>query len=251
MADRILSSNISSGIATVEFSHPRSNSLPGVLLRSIAAEISDLGRNPDVRVIVLRSAGNGAFCAGASFDELITISNEAEGLTFFSGFAEVILAMIRAPQFVLTRIQGKAVGGGVGLAAASDYTIAVAGASAKLSELAVGIGPFVVGPAIERKIGTGAFAAMSADASWRDSDWCERHGLYSRVVEDVETLDREVTTLARTMADSNPDAVRALKAVFWQGTEAWESLLRERAAMSGRMVLSDYTRGAIARFKAR
>lgn len=251
MADGILSSNISSGIATVEFSHPRSNSLPGELLRSIAAEISDLGRNPDVRVIVLRSTGNGAFCAGASFDELITISNEAEGLTFFSGFAEVILAMIRAPQFVLTRIQGKAVGGGVGLAAASDYTIAVAGASAKLSELAVGIGPFVVGPAIERKIGTGAFAAMSADASWRDADWCERHGLYSRVVGDVETLDREVTALARTMADSNPDAVRALKAVFWQGTEAWESLLRERAAMSGRMVLSDYTRGAIARFKAR
>jgi methylglutaconyl-CoA hydratase len=243
--------HVADGIGTAEFHHPKGNSLPGALLRQLAAEITALGEREDVRVIVLRSAGTGPFCAGASFDEFSAISDATQGAEFFSGFSRVILAMIRAPQFVVTRVHGKAAGGAVGLIAASDYALAVGSASARLSELAVGIGPFVVGTVVERKLGVGPFSAMSVDADWRDAEWCERHGLYARLFDDIGALDRAVASQAVTLAAANPDAVRELKRIFWAGTENWESLLAERAALSGRMVLSDFTRDAIRRFRAR
>jgi enoyl-CoA hydratase/carnithine racemase len=243
--------SIVDGIGTVRFGHPKSNSLPGALLRRLAMAIVELGRDDSARVIVVRSEGNGPFCAGASFDELARIADEREGETFFSGFASVILAMIRAPKLVLVRVHGRTVGGGVGIAAAGDYTMAARGASSKLSELAVGIGPFVVGPVIEHRIGRGPYAAMAVDADWRDAEWCERHGLYARVFADDAALDAGVDTLAATLASSNPAAMAAMKRVFWEGTESWESLLAERARMSGALVLSDHTRAAIAKFKGR
>ncbi len=243
--------HIADGVGTVEFFHPKGNSLPGALLRELAAQISALGENTDARVIVLRSGGTGPFCAGASFDEFATIPDAIAGAQFFSGFSSVILAMIRSPKLVITRVHGKAAGGAVGLIAASDYAIAVSSAAARLSELAVGIGPFVVGTVVERRIGHGPFAAMSVDADWRDSAWGERHGLYARVVDDTAQLDTAVADLARTLAGSNPQAMRELKRVFWAGTEQWEPLLAERAAMSGEMVLSEFTSKAIAAFRAR
>ena len=239
------------GIATVDFHHPKGNSLPGSLLTRLAGEIAALGARADTRVIVLRSGGTGPFCAGASFDELTAIGDQAAGTQFFSGFGRVILAMIRSPQFVVTRVHGKVAGGGVGIVAASDYSVAVRTASARLSELAIGIGPFVVGPCIERKIGPAAFGAMAVDADWRDADWCERHGLYSRLAADEAALDASVAALAATLAASNPDAMAQLKRVFWVGTEGWDALLAERAAMSGSLVLSDFTRRAIEGFRSR
>ena len=246
-----VSVTIADGIGTISFSHPKSNSLPGALLRRLAEAITWLGKDPAARVIVLRSEGNGPFCAGASFDELVSIANVSEGTEFFSGFARVILAMVRAPKFVLVRVHGRTAGGGVGIVAAGDYSFAVRGASAKLSELAVGIGPFVVGPVIERRIGCGAYAAMAVDADWRDADWGERHGLYARVFDDVALMDAEVNALAGTLAASNPAAMEAMKRVFWTGTEEWETLLPARAKVSGTLVLSDFTRAAIAKFRAR
>jgi methylglutaconyl-CoA hydratase len=244
-------SSVTNGIGTIEFHHPKGNSLPGALLRALAAEVTRLGQSLDVRVIVLRSGGSGPFCAGASFDELVAIDSEAAGQEFFSGFSRVILAMIRAPKFVLTRVHGKAAGGAVGVIAASDFSIAVRSASAKLSELAIGIGPFVVGPVIQQKIGLAAFSAMAVDADWRDAEWCERNGLYSRLVDDQSTLDASIDALSTTLAASNPEAMAELKRVCWAGTEQWDALLDTRAAMSGRMVLSDFTRSAIARFKSK
>lgn len=242
---------IADGIATIEFGHPKGNSMPGSLLGLLAVQIAAAGADPKARVIVLRSEGTGPFCAGASFDELASIDDPEVGKEFFLGFARVVLAMIRAPKFVVTRVHGKVAGGGVGLVAASDFSMAVGAASAKLSELAVGIGPFVVGPAIERKIGLAAFSAMAVDADWRDAAWCERHGLYSRVYSDPSELDDAIGGLARTLADSNPEAMAQLKQVFWAGTEDWDLLLTERAEMSGTLVLSEFTRNAIARFKRR
>src|ERR1043166_635909 len=172
---------VSDGIAVLRFFHPKSNSLPGTLLTRLAGEISALGARRDVTVIVVRSDGTGPFCAGASFDELAQIGDAAAGAEFFSGFARVVLAIIRAPKLVIARVHGKVVGGGVGLVAACDSSLAARDASARLSELAIGLGPFVVGPCIERKIGLAAFSAMSVDADWRDAEWCERRGLYSRV----------------------------------------------------------------------
>jgi methylglutaconyl-CoA hydratase len=246
-----ISVSVERGIGTIRFSHPKGNSLPGALLRYLARTIEGVGQHPDVRVIVLRSDGSGPFCAGASFDELVSIATPDEGEVFFSGFAQVILAMIRAPQFVLVRVHGKTAGGGIGIAAAGDYTFAVQNASAKLSELAVGIGPFVVGPVISRRIGLGPFMAMSVDADWRDSAWCERHGLYARVFDDAAAMDAAIDALATTLAASNPKAMRLMKGVAWSGTETWESLLAERARMSGTLVLSDFTRAAIAKFKGK
>jgi methylglutaconyl-CoA hydratase len=239
---------IADGVGTLEFHHPKGNSLPGLLLRRLASEIAALGADDAVRVIVLRSGGTGPFCAGASFDELTRVSTPEEGREFFSGFSRVILAMIRAPKFVVTRVQGKAAGGAVGLIAASDYAMAVSGASARLSELAVGIGPFIVGAVIEKKIGLAGFSAMAVDADWREGAWCERQGLYARVCENVFELDSAVARLAGALAASNPEAMRELKRIFWAGTEGWDQLLDERARMSGRMVLSEFTRRAIHEF---
>jgi methylglutaconyl-CoA hydratase len=246
-----VSVTISDGIGTIRFFHPKSNSLPGALLARLAEAVSWVGVDAAARVIVLRSEGTGPFCAGASFDELVSIANIEEGTEFFSGFARIILAMIRAPKLVIVRVHGRTAGGGVGLAAAGDYTFAVRTASAKLSELAVGIGPFVVGPVIERRIGNGPYSAMAVDTDWRDAEWGERHGLYARVLDDVASMDAAVNALAGTLAASNPAAMSALKRVFWAGTEHWETLLADRARTSGTLVLSDYTRAAIAKFRER
>lgn len=238
-------------IAIVRFGHPKSNSLPGALLQKLADEIGRIAANSGVKVIVLRSEGSGAFCAGASFDELKAIADASSGREFFSGFAKVILAMIHAPQFVIARVQGKVTGGGVGLVAASDYSVAVRDASIKLSELAVGIGPFVIGPVVERRIGRGPFQAMSIDADWRDASWCERHGLYSRVVDDANGLDEAVDKLMSFLSAANPEAIRQLKHVFWDDVGGWPELLERRAAISGALALSTHTRAAIERFEKR
>jgi methylglutaconyl-CoA hydratase len=246
-----VSSYTADGITDVCFGHPKSNSLPSNVLRLLAEAITAAEANTASHVVVLRSYGTGAFCAGASFDELSAIRDAASGKEFFMGFARVILAMTQCHKPIVTRVQGKVVGGGVGLVAASDCAIATPNASLRLSELAVGIGPFVVGPAIEHKTGPGAFGAMAIDADWRDAQWGERHGLYARVTDDAESLDRTVDELARRLAAANPEAVARIKRIAWSGTDNWPRLLEERAAMSGTLVLSDYTRNAIAEFSAR
>lgn len=239
-----------SGIATVEFGHPLSNSLPGKILQKLADTITELGKNDAVKVIVLRSAGEKAFCAGASFDELISISDFETGKKFFSGFANVINACRKAPKFVIGRVHGKAVGGGVGLASAVDYCMATKYADVKLSELAVGIGPFVVGPAVERKIGLSAMSELAINATeWRTADWAKKKGLYTDVYDEVSEMDEEINRLANRLAKSNPEAMAMLKSVFWEGTEHWDQLLADRAAMSGKLVLSDFTVNAINAFK--
>jgi len=239
-------------ITTIVFFHPQSNSLPGIILNKLAEEIHQANQNPDAAVIILKSAGEKAFCAGASFDELLQINSTEEGLVFFSGFAKVINAIRVSSKFVIARIQGKCVGGGVGLAAAADYSIALNTADVKLSELAVGIGPFVVGPAVERKIGSGAFSTLSIDAtSWRSAEWAYANGLFAELHQSIEKVDEAVMKLATTLSHSNPEAMAELKKIFWKGTENWDTLLSERAAISGRLILSEFSRNAIGKFKAK
>lgn len=244
-------STASGGIATITFGHPRGNSLPGSLLRRLAAAFDAVGADDSVRVVQLRSDGTGPFCAGASFDELRSIGDAAAGQEFFSGFAHVLLAMRRCPHFVVTRVQGKAVGGGVGLVAGSDYVIAHEDAQLRLSELAVGIGPFVVGPAIERKIGHGHFAALSIDHDWRSAAWAVQAGLYTRMEPSLPALDAVMDGLLKRLAATSPDAMRQLKRVLWEGTDRWETLLFERAAMSGSLILGTHARQALARLAER
>jgi len=243
---------IEHGIATIEFFHPSSNSLPSAILNDLAKTINDIGIDHRVKVIILRSAGDRAFCAGASFDELMAISNVNEGTRFFSGFANVINAMRKCHKLIIGRVQGKAVGGAVGVIAATDYAIATEDSAIKLSELAVGIGPFVVGPAVERKIGVAGYSQLAIDASqWRSAEWAKRHGLYAELYNTIQEVDDSVASLADRLAHSSPEAMSQLKKVFWSGTEHWDSLLSERAAISGRLVLSDFTRDAINKFKAK
>lgn len=240
------------GITTIEFFHPQSNSLPHRILEALANEIHDAGMDPETKVIVLRSGGEKAFCAGASFDELAHIQNQKQGFGFFSGFANIINAMRRCPKFIIGRIHGKCVGGGVGLAAAADYAIAAEGADIKLSELAIGIGPFVVGPAVQRKIGLSCFSQLAIDATlWRNADWARRKGLYSELHSSVESMDESIRRLAYQLSHSSPEAMAEMKKIFWQGTENWDDLLCQRAEISGRLVLSHYTKEAIAKFKAK
>jgi methylglutaconyl-CoA hydratase len=244
--------NTENGIGTIEFFHPQSNSLPGHILTELANTITKAGEDDNIKVIILKSAGERAFCAGASFDELIAIDNEATGKQFFSGFANVINAARKCPKFIIGRVQGKAVGGGVGMASATDYCFATKFASAKLSELAIGIGPFVVGPAVERKVGTSAFSAMTINATkWFDAEWAREKGLYTEIFDSAEQMDIEVEKLATTLSNSNPEAMERLKKVMWQGTDHWDTLLMERAISSGTLVLSDFTRNAINKFKTK
>ena len=241
---------INNHIATIEFGHPLSNSLPGKILGKLAETITELGDNDEVRVIVLKSLGEKAFCAGASFDELISIKDFETGKSFFSGFAKVINACRKCPKFIIGRVQGKAVGGGVGVASAVDYCLATKNAEVKLSELAVGIGPFVVGPAVERKIGLSAMSELAINATeWKSAKWAKNKGLYTETYDSIEELDTEVDKLANKLANSNPEAMSMLKKVFWEGTEHWDELLSDRAAMSGKLVLSDFTVNAINSFK--
>lgn len=240
---------INNNIATITFGHQNSNSLPGETLRMLAQSIEEAGKNSEVSVLVLKSQGERAFCAGASFDELASISDFPTGKKFFMGFALVINAIRKCPKFVIARVQGKAVGGGVGLAAAADYTFATKFSDVKLSELALGIGPFVVGPAVLRKIGNSAFAQMSIDYEWYSAEWALNKGLYNQLCDSIELLDERVNEFAHKMSLSSQEAMYDLKQVVWQGTEHWDELLESRAEISGRLVLSEFTKEYIKNFK--
>jgi methylglutaconyl-CoA hydratase len=239
-------------VAKITFFHPQSNSLPGELLKEIAKEIELSAKDPKFKVILLQSEGEKAFCAGASFDELIGIETEEDGLNFFSGFAKVINAIRKAPKFVIVRVQNKAVGGGVGIACSADYCFATSKASTKLSELAVGIGPFVVGPAVERKVGKSAFQQMTIHASkWHSADWAREKGMYNEVFETEVQMDEAIQSLLIFLLNANPEAMADLKKVFWEGTDDWDDLLINRAKISGKLVLSEFTKKAIERFRSK
>lgn len=237
------------GLGIIEFCSEKSNALPLLILEQIANAVSAADADPHVKVILLKSGGEKAFCAGASFEELASIHDQASGLKFFSGFAEVILRIRAASKIVIGRIHGKAVGGGVGLAAACDYALATRYASVRLSELAVGIGPFVIGPAVERKIGLAAFSQMAlSPTEWQSAEWAKQMGLYQEAFETTQQLDEYIVYFTSQLMQYNPQALTALKEVFWQGTGHWPALLKDRAAISGSLVLSNFTREAISRF---
>ncbi len=241
--------NIKDGIGTIEFYHPQSNSLPAHILNNLAETILSCGLNNDVSVIILKSKGDRAFCAGASFEELKNISNKEDGKDFFMGFAKVINASRKCPKLIIGRVQGKAVGGGVGMACATDYCYATKYASVKLSELEIGIGPFVVGPAVERKTGVSAYSTLAINASkWFSAEWAREKGIYSEVFESAEEMDEEISVLAIKLAKSNPQALQKLKQVFWSDYKKWDELLEKRAEYSGELVLSDFTKNAILKF---
>lgn len=237
-------------IGTIEFYHPKGNSLPGSILSQLTEAIKKAGTNGKIHALVIKSGGDRAFCAGASFDELTAISNKDEGKEFFMGFANVINAMRTCPKMIISRIHGKTVGGGIGIIAASDFAIAQKNASVRLSELSLGIGPFVVGPAVGRKLGTSAFATLSLDArTWYDADWALSNGLYNKVVGDTEELDSAIHEMSENLASSNLDALTHLKDIMWQGTGHWNATLEQRAEISGRLVLSKFTKKTISDFK--
>lgn len=242
--------HIKNGIGYIEFFHPAHNSLPGDILALLAETITEAGNNVEVKVVVLRSGGDRTFCAGASFEELVNINDAATGKVFFSGFANVINAMRKCPKFIIGRIQGKTVGGGVGLASATDYCMATKFAAIKLSELNVGIGPFVVGPAVERKLGLSGMSQIAMDAnSFYPAEWAKEKGLFTQIYSDMEALDEAVEVFAQKLCAYNPEAMEEMKRMFWKGTEDWDKLLAERAAISGRLVLSEFTKETLKKFK--
>ncbi|AVR44717.1 enoyl-CoA hydratase [Christiangramia fulva] len=248
--DGSLYTHIENGIATIEFGHPASNSFPAVLLERLEKEISKLSDEDSAKIILLRSEGEKAFCAGASFNELVAIDNMQAGKLFFSGFANVINAMRKCKKLIIGRIQGKTVGGGVGLIAACDYAMATEAAAIKLSELSIGIGPFVIAPAVERKIGVAALAELSLAAhEWKNAYWAQEKGLYAKVLENISELDKELELFTEKLASYNPEALYEMKKVFWQGTYHWSELLLKNAAISGELVLSDFTKKALEKFK--
>ncbi len=250
MTEAYVNLHIENEVGYIEFFHPAHNSLPGNILAKLAQTITDAGNNPEIKVIVLKSGGDRTFCAGASFNELINIDDPTTGKVFFSGFANVINAMRKCPKFILGRIQGKTVGGGVGLAASTDYCMATKFAAIKLSELNIGIGPFVVGPAIERKMGLSAMSQIAIDANtFYPAEWAKQKGLFTHVYDSTEELDEAVKATAEHLCTYNTEAMLEMKKIFWKGTDDWDDLLAERAQTSGRLVLSDFTKEKLKSFK--
>jgi methylglutaconyl-CoA hydratase len=244
-----LYTNLQNNIATIEFGHPASNSFPSELLERLTKELNSISENDAISVIILKSEGEKAFCAGASFDELVAISNLDEGEKFFTGFANVINAMRTCGKIIIGRVQGKTVGGGVGLASACDYVLATVNAAVKLSEFTIGIGPFVIEPVVQRKVGLAALSELTlAATNWKNAYWAKEKGLYAGVFETIRELDKEVEILASKLACYNPSALAEMKKVLWKNTQNWDELLTERAQISGKLVLSDFTKKALATF---
>lgn len=249
MSQGQITSTTTNHVTTIEFFHPAQNSLPGHLLNELVTHINQAGDDENTILIVLKSAGDRSFCAGASFTELAAIQDFEIGKKFFMGFASVINAIRKCPKIVVGRVHGKAVGGGVGLAAACDYSMATKYASVRLSELAVGIGPFVIGPAVERKIGLSAFSQMALNATeWQTAEWAKQKGLFTEAFESVEQLDAYIAHFTADLIHKNPAALLQLKKIFWEGTDHWDNLLEQRAEMSGKLILSDFAKEAIAKF---
>lgn len=250
MSSPYVNLSIENNVGYIEFFHPDHNAMPSDLLSKLVLTIKEADKNKTIKVIVLKSGGDRTFCAGASFKELICINDVATGKEFFSGFANVINAMRKCSKIIIGRIQGKAVGGGVGLASATDFCMATTYASIKLSELNIGIGPFVIEPAVSRKIGLSAISQLTLDAqNFYSAEWAKQKGLFADVFDDIETLDDTVKTLAEQIATYNPEAIKEMKRVLWKDTNHWDELLKERAAMSGRLVLSDFTKKALQQYK--
>jgi len=250
MSNGSLYTHIQNNIATVEFYHPASNSMPSELLDRLTAAFIELSENEDVHVIILKSEQEKTFCAGASFNELVAISTIEEGKQFFLGFANVLNAMRNCSKLIIGRIQGKAVGGGVGLAAVCDYCFATEQAAIKLSEFTIGIGPFVIEPAVKRKIGVAALSELTLDAtSWQNAYWAKEKGLFAKVFETIRELDLEVENLALKLSKYNPDSLKEMKKVLWDDTESWNDLLAKRAEISGKLVLSEFTKKNLQKFK--
>jgi methylglutaconyl-CoA hydratase len=244
-----ISTHFENGITSITFYHPAQNSMPGHLLAKLADAITEAGKDQHTLLIVLKSEGDRTFCAGASFTELAAIQDFENGKTFFMGFAGVINAMRKCPKIIIGRVQGKAVGGGVGLAAACDYCMATKFASVRLSELAVGIGPFVIGPVVERKIGLSAFSQMAINADeWQTAEWAKQKGLFTESFETLQQLDDYIDHFTKILIKKNPEALMLLKKVFWEGTDHWDTLLEQRAEMSGKLILSDFAKDAIKSF---
>ena len=250
MSKPFVKQTIKNNISFIEFYHPSHNSLPGDILQKLVNLIKNAGDNKDIKVIVLQSGGDRTFCAGASFKELVNISDEDSGKTFFSGFANVINAMRICPKLIIGRIQGKTVGGGVGIIAACDYSLATKYAEIKLSELNIGIGPFVIGPVIERKIGLSSLSQISLNPTkFFTSSWAKNNGLYAEVFENISELDLAVQTFAEELCSFNQEAMNEIKKLFWRGTDHWDALLLEQAKISGRLVLSNFTKDKLSKFK--
>lgn len=237
-------------IATVTFSHPKSNSFPTELLQKLIDTFNRLSSDEDVKIIVLQSEGDKAFCAGASFDELLQIDDAESGQLFFSGFARLINAMRKCSKLIVGRVHGKSVGGGVGIAAACDYCFSTEASDIKLSELSIGLGPFVIAPVLERKMGIAALSELSLEAkSWKTAYWAQKKGLFNKVFENTRDMDEGIDILTHQLSQYNPEALFEMKKIFWEGTEHWDNLLQERAEISGKLVLSDFTKDALSKFK--
>ncbi len=233
-------------IGFLEFGNPAGNSLPSPLLKAFKAGLIALEKDSNVRVIVIQSFGDRAFCGGASLAEMKTLQTLEEATAFFMGIADLINTLRSLSKFVIGRVHGKVVGGGVGLVAACDYVLANRTAQIKLSELSIGIGPYVIEPVVSRKIGGTAFAQLSLDAhQWKSATWAEDKGLYNALFETQVELDLAVKTNAERFASYPEKAVKTLRKLHWKETEHWDKLLPKNAAITGELALQEATQNIL------
>lgn len=251
MNNGFVTQELKNNISEITFGTPKSNSLPGEILEKLAQTILESGKDENVKAILLKSEGEKAFCAGASFDELLEIEELEKSKIFFGGFAKVLNAMRNCGKLVVVRVQGKTTGGGVGIACAADYCFATKDSAMALTELNLGIGPFVIGPYVERKIGKSAYGAMSIDADFRSANWCEKHDVYHSVSENIQEMDEKIAAFMNKLSERSADALALIKKVSWEGSEHFDQLMPERILMSASLILEDSAKKNIELIKER
>ncbi len=244
-----VTSEIRNSISEITFGTPKSNSLPGEILEKLAQTILIEGKKEEVKAILLKSEGEKVFCAGASFDELLEIDELEASKKFFGGFAKVLNAMRSCGKIVVVRVQGKTTGGGVGIACGADYCFATKNAALALTEINLGIGPFVIGPYVERKIGKSQFSAMAIDADFRSAEWAEQHNIYHSVSETIAEMELKLGIFLDKLSARSDEALALIKKVSWEGTEHFEELMPERIHMSASLILEDSAKENIQKIK--
>lgn len=209
--------SLSERVLTLTIDRPdRRNALNDAVLDGMLGALTS--PPPEARVILVRSAGDRVFCAGA---DLAVMSNDATGLEQHNargGLRRVVDAMRACPLPVVARVQGICLAGGVGLIMGADLVVAAERASFGLPEVDRGLWPFMVSALLARHVSPKVAMDLMLTGRRFGAAEAREIGLISRVVPDDE-LDSQVDALVAELAAKAPVAVRMGKAAFWAAAE--------------------------------
>jgi methylglutaconyl-CoA hydratase len=187
------------------------NAFNDEVIAELTRAFSQLGQDPQVRVVVLAAVGP-AFCAGADLNWMRRMAdyNYSENLADAAQLAEMLRVMYECPKPTIARIQGDVYAGGMGLVAACDMAVSVDTANFCLSEVKLGLVPATISPYVIRAMGARAAHRYFLTAERFDAQEALRIGFVHEVVS-ADALDAKVAEITQALVNASPDAVKACK----------------------------------------